>query len=54
MSTTKDSDGAKHTEVVNCRFEPGVKAQLERLADKDERSLSYMIRKAVGEYLDRN
>ena len=51
MSTAKTVTLPK---AVAIRLDPSVKAHLEALAAKDERSIAYLIRKAISDYLEAN
>lgn len=40
--------------AAGARFKPAVLAALQALADADQRTLSFMIEKAVNEYVEKN
>lgn len=42
------------TENYSLRLDPERRRKLQEIADRDERDLSYVIRKAIDEYLDRH
>jgi predicted transcriptional regulator len=42
------------TENYSLRLDPERRRKLQEIADRDDRDLSYVIRKAIDEYLDRH
>ena len=51
MIPVKEIEPMGSKPLVGVRFPPEMKAALEKLAKADDRSLSYVIIKIVGEYL---
>jgi predicted transcriptional regulator len=44
--------GAKMVAAVSLRMDSALKLRLEKIAEKDERSISYVAQKAITQYLD--
>ena len=45
--------GERNTEPLNARIEAGIKRDLEAKAKREERSVSFLVEKALIEYLQR-
>ena len=39
--------------IVSTRIEPKLLKQLEKIGERDDRTVSYLVRKAVEEFLER-
>ncbi len=42
------------TENYSLRLDAGRRGKLQEIADRDDRDLAYVIRKAIDEYIDRH
>ena len=51
MKPTKDQGSVVIDSIVNTRINKGTRAQLEAIAQREERSLSFIVRRACEEYV---
>jgi len=53
MAKSTKGEAETKTEVRTVRLKPHVLARLEQIAERDDRSVSYLLAKAVEEFIER-